>query len=117
MRQSGEPSCYYCGCNDLQNSEYGEDFKYCMDCVSDIYCGQEEETLDPNQIQLELDSDEDEKAWNESFGIKDTEYEDMSDNYDGSMKHNQIVNEYLTQKEYNIEKQNESFNKGYQKTK
>ena len=76
------------------DSEYGEDFKYCMECVSDIYCGQEEETIDPNQIQLELD--EEEKEWNKSFGIEDADYEDVSDNYDGSMRHKSIVNEYLT---------------------
>ena len=93
---SGEPTCYYCGSNDLQNSEYGAEYKYCMECVSDIYCGEEEEeTIDPNQRQLEY---EDEKSWNKSFGIKDVDYEDISDNYDGSMKHNQIVNEYLKNK-------------------
>ena len=92
---SGEPTCYYCGCNDLQNSEYGEDFKYCMECVSDIYCGQEEETIDPNQIEM-FEDDEDMKSWNKSFGVEDADYEDISDNYDGSMKHKQIVNKYLT---------------------
>ena len=94
---SGEPSCYYCGCSDLQNSEYGEDYKYCMNCISDIYCGKEEEITDPNQIQLELD--EDEREWNKSFGItKDIDYKDISDSYDDSIAHKNIVNEYLKTK-------------------
>ena len=66
----------------------GNEFDMIADCYSDIML----EETDPNQIEMF----EDEKAWNESFGIKDVDYEDISDNYDGSMKHKQIVNEYLT---------------------
>jgi tripeptide aminopeptidase len=87
--EEGKETCYYCGCSELMESEYGTEYRYCPDCFSDIML---EETHDPNQIEMF----EDEKAWNESFGITDTEYEDISDNYDGSMKHKQIVNEYLT---------------------
>ena len=95
---SGEPTCYYCGSNDLMESEYGVEYKYCMDCVSDIYCGEEEETTDPNQVQLQLEADEDEREWNKSFGIKDVNYEDISDSYDDSIEHKTIVNEYLKTK-------------------
>jgi len=93
---SGEPTCYYCGSNDLMESEYGVEYKYCMDCVSDIYCGEEEETTDPNQVQLQLEADE--REWNKSFGIKDVNYEDISDSYDDSIEHKTIVNEYLKTK-------------------
>ena len=97
---SGEPTCYYCGSNDLQNSEYGEDFKYCMECVSDIYCGKEEEITDPNQVSIEYgDYKEEMKDWNKSFGItKDIDYKDISDSYDDSIAHKTIVNEYLKKK-------------------
>ena len=54
------------------------------------------EVPDPNQIQLELD--EDEKEWNKSFGITDTDYKDISDSYDDSVEHRTIVNEYLKTK-------------------
>ena len=103
---SGEPTCYYCGSNDLQNSEYGDDFKYCMDCVSDIYCGDGiGEVSDPNQQSLEFSEvegngltsgDRELDEWNKSFGVEDVDYNDISDSYDGSMKHKSIVNEYLT---------------------
>jgi len=97
---SGEPTCYYCGSNDLQNSEYGEDFKYCMECVSDIYCGKEEEITDPNQVSIEYgDYKEEMKDWNKSSGItKDIDYKDISDSYDDSIAHKTIVNEYLKKK-------------------
>ena len=77
---TGEPSCYYCGCEQLLQSQYGNDYRFCPDCVSDIFCSETEG---------------DTKTWNESFGIKEIDYEDISDNYDGSMKHKSIVNEYL----------------------
>ena len=113
--QTGEESCYYCGCNELVESQYGKEYRFCPDCLSDIILEEIEET-DPNQIQLELT--EEEKEWNKSFGLtEDVDYEDISDNYDDSLEHKAIVNKYLTQKEYNIEKQNENFNKGYQKNK
>ena len=97
---SGESTCYYCGSNDLQDSEYGEDFKYCMECVSDIYCGKEEEITDPNQVSIEYgDYKEEMKDWNKSFGItKDIDYKDISDSYDDSIAHKTIVNEYLKTK-------------------
>tara|TARA_Y100000401_G_scaffold5806_1_gene3976 strand:+ start:12757 stop:13842 length:1086 start_codon:yes stop_codon:yes gene_type:complete len=71
----GNESCYYCGCKNLQESSF-KGYKFCPDCDSDI---------------LSAD-DYEEKAWNNSFD----DYEDISDNYDGSMKHKAIVNQYLT---------------------
>ena len=97
--QTGVESCYYCGCEELLESEFTDETmecRYCPDCFTDILV-EMKEIPNPNQIQLKLDEDEaDMNSWNESFGIKDTEYEDVSDNYDGSMRHKSIVNEYLT---------------------
>ena len=70
--------------------------RYCPDCLSDILV-EMKDVPNPNQLEIGLDEDEtDMNSWNESFGVKDTEYEDVSDNYDGSMRHKSIVNEYLT---------------------
>ena len=49
------------------------------------------------QIRNAFD-DEDEKEWNKSFGITDTDYKDISDSYDDSVEHRTIVNEYLKTK-------------------
>ena len=75
---TGDDSCYYCGCIELLDSQYGEGYAYCPDCLSDIYKGEveEKEEVDPNQQEID--------------------YEDISDNYDGSMEHKTIVNNYLT---------------------
>tara|TARA_R100000655_G_scaffold39753_1_gene75089 strand:- start:2959 stop:3750 length:792 start_codon:yes stop_codon:yes gene_type:complete len=78
----GNYKCYYCHCENLLESEFGIDYRYCPDCLSDIYVGDDEIT-DPNQIEIEYDD-------------YDDEYEDVSDNYDGSMKHKEVVNRYLT---------------------
>jgi tripeptide aminopeptidase len=77
--EEGKEYCYYCGCKNLEPSAWSsgkEEWRFCPDCNSDIML---EETNDPNQIKIDYD-----------------EYEDISDNYDGSMKHKQIVNKYLT---------------------
>ena len=73
----GNQSCYYCGCKTLKESSF-EGYRFCPDCNSDI---------------LSAD-DYEEKAWNDSF-VDDDDYEDISDSYDGSTKHKQIVNQYL----------------------
>lgn len=76
----GNQACYYCGCKTLKESSF-KGYKFCPDCNSDILCAEDYE----------------EKAWNDSFssvGDKD-DYEDISDSYDGSTKHKQIVNQYL----------------------
>ena len=76
----GEFECYYCGCSELLESDIGDEYAYCPDCISDIYIGEDEkEFIDPDQIEIDYD-----------------DYEDISDNYDGSMKHKEIVNRYLT---------------------
>ena len=67
--EEGNEACYYCGCNRLSDSDF-KGYKFCPDCNSDI---------------LLID---------ESYD--DAEYEDVSDNYDGSMEHKSIVNKYLT---------------------
>ena len=97
--QTGTEQCYYCGCEELLESEFTDETmecRYCPDCLSDILV-EMKEVPNPNQLEIGLDEDEvDMNSWNESFGVKDTEYEDVSDNYDGSMRHKSIVNEYLT---------------------
>ena len=96
--QTGVESCYYCGCEELEPSEFTDEStecRYCPTCESDILLKMKE-VPDPNQIQLELD--EDEKEWNKSFGITDTDYKDISDSYDDSVEHRTIVNEYLKTK-------------------
>ena len=97
--QTGVESCYYCGCESLLESEFTDETmecRYSPDCFSDILVEMKEEpNPNPNQIELQLESEEDEKAWNESFGIKDTTYDDISDSYDDSIAHKNIVNEYL----------------------
>ena len=76
---SGEPTCYYCGGNDLRESEYGDEYRYCMQCITDIYCADTlEESKDPNQVEID--------------------YEDISDSYDDSTEHKTIVNNYLKKK-------------------
>ena len=79
--QTGVEQCYYCGCEELMESEFTDETmecRYCPDCQSDILL-EMKDVPDPNQIEIALD-----------------DYEDVSDNYDGSMKHKQIVNQYLT---------------------
>jgi hypothetical protein len=93
--ETGEFECYYCGCSELLESDIGDEYAYCPDCISDIYCGEPKEEIDPNQIEM-FEDDEDMKHWNKSFGVENDEYEDISDNYDGSMKHRSLVNKYLT---------------------
>jgi hypothetical protein len=98
--EEGKETCYYCGCSDLMESEYGKEFRYCPDCFSDIML---EETNDPNQIEMFEDeydygsSSIEEVLQREGVSkVDDIDYEDISDNYDGSMQHKQIVNKYLT---------------------
>ena len=60
---------------------------------------EDKEVADPNQTQLEYESNDDEENWNKSFGItKDIDYKDISDSYDDSLEHKTIVNEYLKKK-------------------
>ena len=47
----------------------GEEFRFCSDCNSDVIVHCQEDYFD--------------------------DYEDVSDNYDGSMAHRQIVNQHL----------------------
>ena len=77
--ETGDLECYYCGCPQLLDSDLGDEYAYCPDCISDIYVGEKEDDIDPNQVEIDYD-----------------EYEDISDNYDGSMEHRSIVNKYLT---------------------
>jgi hypothetical protein len=80
QNEEGKEMCYYCNCDTLLQSEFGNDYRYCPDCLSDIYVGDnKEEFVDPNQVEIDYD-----------------DIEDISDNYDGSMKHREIVNRYLT---------------------
>ena len=67
--QTGEPSCYYCGCSELLESEYGDEFVYCPDCLSDIV------------VIGELTDKE--------------EQDDISDGYDDSMGNQSMVNDYI----------------------
>jgi len=93
--QTGEEICYYCNCAELLESEF-VGYRYCPDCCSDILL-EEKEIDNPNQMQLELKAEGDE--WNKSFGVtKDIDYKDISDNYDDSLEHRAIVNEYLKKK-------------------
>jgi len=106
--ETGEPECYYCGCADLLESDIGDEYAYCPECISDIYCGKELKWIEnPNQQTLEFSEvggdgtirDRELDSWNESFGVDteyDENYDDISDNYDGSMKHRSLVNKYLT---------------------
>ena len=89
--QTGEESCYYCANTELKESTFGEDFRFCKQCSSDIYMG-DYEPGDPNQTEMDF---YDEQSWNKSFGIKDVDYKDISDSYDDSVAHKNIVNEYL----------------------
>jgi hypothetical protein len=73
LDSDGNESCYYCQ-GELCKSAFGDDYRYCSDCCSDISCKVEEEDYD--------------------------QYEDVSDNYDGSMEHREIVNSYLTKTPY-----------------
>jgi tripeptide aminopeptidase len=76
--EDGVECCYYCGCKNLKPSEWStdkDDWRFCPDCCSDIQLTTTEEPKDPNQMEID--------------------YEDISDNYDGSIKHKQIVNQYL----------------------
>lgn len=80
--ETGELECYYCGCSELLESDIGDEYAYCPDCISDIYVGMEENEyaeVDPNQVEIDYN-----------------EYEDVEENYDGSMEHKSIVNRYLT---------------------
>ena len=77
--ETGEFECYYCGCAELLESDIGDDYAYCPDCISDIYVGENEVEVDPNQAKIDYN-----------------DYEDVSDNYDGSMEHRSLVNRYLT---------------------
>ena len=97
--QTGIESCYYCHCEELMDSEFTDETmecRYCPDCCSDILV-EMKDVPNSNQIEMALDeNEEDMNSWNKSFGVKEIDYEDVSDNYDGSMKHKSIVNEYLT---------------------
>jgi len=73
----GNQSCYYCGCKELKESSF-KGYKFCPDCNSDILSAEDYE----------------EKAWDDSF-VDESNYDDISDSYDGSIKHKQIVNQYL----------------------
>ena len=73
LDSDGNESCYYCQ-GELCKSAFGDDYRYCSDCCSDISCKVEGEDYD--------------------------QYEDISDNYNGSMEHREIVNSYLTKTPY-----------------
>lgn len=68
LDEYGDEACYYCN-GKLKESEYGEEFRFCADCNSDVIVHCQEDYFD--------------------------DYEDVSDNYDGSMAHRQIVNQHL----------------------
>ena len=66
--EEGGETCYYCE-GELKESEYGDEFRFCGDCNSDVIVKYEDDDFD--------------------------DFEDVSDNYDGSMAHKQIVNSHL----------------------
>jgi len=70
----GQEVCYYCG-DSVFPSNWGENYRWCHGCNSEVYYGKGEIDIDPNQTQID--------------------YDDIADNYDGSMKHNQVVNTIL----------------------
>jgi|TARA_R110000803_G_scaffold23164_1_gene57071 hypothetical protein len=69
----GNETCYYCQ-GELRESSFGDEFRYCGDCCSDVMCKTEE--------------------------VEYSQFEDVSDNYDGSMEHRDIVNSYLNKTPY-----------------
>tara|TARA_R110002074_G_scaffold282619_1_gene454209 strand:- start:242 stop:1030 length:789 start_codon:yes stop_codon:yes gene_type:complete len=77
--ETGEPSCYYCGCQELLDSQYGKEYLFCPDCLSDI---------NGNEQSLE-----------DLGGSKDDCIDDVDNtedlDYDGSEKHKSMVNEYI----------------------
>ena len=66
--KDGFESCYYCE-GELKESNFGDEFRYCDDCRSDVIVNHD---------------------------LEYTDYEDLNDSYDGSMRHKEIVNSYLT---------------------
>jgi len=66
--EDGYETCYYCE-GELKESEYGDEFRFCGDCNSDVIVNCDEDYFD--------------------------DFEDVSDNYDGSMAHKEIVNNHL----------------------
>tara|TARA_R100000306_G_scaffold62541_1_gene72718 strand:- start:1096 stop:2259 length:1164 start_codon:yes stop_codon:yes gene_type:complete len=74
----GQEVCYYCG-DSVFPSNWGKNYRWCHGCNSEVYYGKGEIDIDPNQTQID--------------------YDDVADNYDGSMKHNQAVNKILGMKE------------------
>jgi tripeptide aminopeptidase len=66
--------CYYCG-DSVYRSDWGENYRWCHGCNSEVYYAKPESDIDPNQTEID--------------------YDDVSDNYDGSMKHKQYVNKIL----------------------
>jgi tripeptide aminopeptidase len=70
----GQEVCYYCG-DSVFPSNWGKNYRWCHGCNSEVYYGKGEIDIDPNQTQID--------------------YDDIADNYDGSMKHKQVVNTIL----------------------
>jgi len=109
--KTGEECCYYCGCANLMESQFVH-HRFCPGCCSDISLGEDnKEIKDPNQTEMDF---YDEQSWNKSFGVtnrdcgsatieeveefEEVDYKDISDNYDDSLEHRAIVNEYLKNK-------------------
>ena len=94
--ETGETSCYYCGCQELLESQYGEEYLFCPDCLSDI-SGIKEDLEDLGDAQYDCISD---LPLNSGDIAVEQEQEDDKDNieeadYDGSDKHKSMVSEYI----------------------
>ena len=74
IQEGDDEVCYYCG-DSVFPSNWGENYRWCHGCNSEVYYGKGEIDIDPNQTQID--------------------YDDIADNYDGSMKHKQVVNTIL----------------------
>ena len=74
IKEGNDEVCYYCG-DSVFPSNWGKNYRWCHGCNSEVYYGKGEIDIDPNQTQID--------------------YDDITDNYDGSMKHKQVVNNIL----------------------
>jgi len=91
---TGGEACYYCGNSDLSESSFGDDFRFCEKCSSDVYMGDFYEQKNPNQIEIEYEDDE--VDYNNSWSsVK----EDVSDNYDDKSKDPKSLKKILSVKE------------------
>ena len=90
----GQEVCYYCG-DSVFPSNWGKNYRWCHGCNSEVYYGKGEIDIDDEPALDSAGYDKNGHNHYQPNKQHNIDYDDIADNYDGSMKHKRVVNTIL----------------------